>query len=94
VRLQDLLGAHQDAVVGAGIAARTLAGERLTRAQRAGVESAGGAEARSAARLRARFVRAWPSFARGAFCRDVERVLARLAGESDKKNGDAVSGVP
>lgn len=89
--LQDLLGAHQDAVIGA----------RLVRKW----GRAGGSASKVAARVaeersealacRERFGRAWDRFEGKESRRPLERVLRRLDPDRrDKKKGDAASGVP
>jgi CHAD domain-containing protein len=80
VRLQDFLGAHQDAVVAAE-RLRIAAGFADAQAQPAVLLALGGFiehERRGAARARADFHRTWRRFARKSTLKDVQALLLRL----------------
>ena len=89
--IQDLLGAHQDAVVGI----RFARGWGRAGAPEGAVVARIAEERASAADCRLRFGRAWRNFDARATRRRVESVVRRLDPASGlKKKGDAASGVP
>jgi CHAD domain-containing protein len=89
--IQDLLGAHQDAIVGARFARAwgRVGGSEGAVAARIAVERG------IAADCRQRFARAWRQFEGRETQRRLERVVRRLDPRQGlKKKGDAASGVP
>lgn len=92
VLLQDLLGAHQDAIVAGELLESMLRGTegRGSPSLRAAIHARIAAETRRAAELRAKFEPAWGRFA--AAIRRIEG--GPTAEEEGKKNGDAANGVP
>jgi CHAD domain-containing protein len=89
VRIQDALGAHQDAVVAAAAIAahQTRLAAEGKRNTRRGLATLAAAERRRAQRARRDFARAFVSFDRK--WRDVERMCARLAAVEPAPTGDS-----
>lgn len=91
--LQEVLGAHQDAVVGARLARRALREGASRRAAR-GLEALVEEERRVASEAREGLLDRWRKLDDPAFRRDVERAIACAAPPPQKKKGDALEGVP